>query len=123
MGCDRRSTCNCKLIYVEQHRNVQLRLGVHLLMKDHNSGDVKMVIKVLQSTIILMISLMTAVTLSEAQTERKTLDDSDNPLLIGKRDINKHQINFYSLDKEIALGRQLAAEVDHESKLVTDPIV
>jgi len=43
--------------------------------------------------------------------------------MIGKRDINKGQIDFYSLDKEVALGRQLAAEVDRESKFVTDPIV
>src|SRR5499433_1018152 len=57
------------------------------------------------------------------QTQQKRLDDNDNPLLIGKRDINKHQIDFYSLDKETALGRQLAAEVDRESKLVTDPII
>jgi predicted Zn-dependent protease len=57
------------------------------------------------------------------QTQQKPLDDKDNPLMIGKRDINKGQIDFYSLDKEVALGRQLAAEVDRESKFVTDPIV
>ena len=57
------------------------------------------------------------------QTELKPLDDKDNPLMIGKRNINKGQIDFYSIDKEVALGRQLAAEVDRESKFVTDPIV
>jgi predicted Zn-dependent protease len=57
------------------------------------------------------------------QTQQKPLDDKDNPLMIGKRNINKGQIDFYSLDKEVALGRQLAAEVDRESKFVTDPIV
>src|SRR5262249_56141943 len=35
------------------------------------------------------------------------LTDEQNPLLIGKRDINKHQLNFYSLQKEVALGQQL----------------
>ena len=29
---------------------------------------------------------------------------------IGARNINKGSVNFYSLDKEIAMGRQLAAE-------------
>jgi hypothetical protein len=48
----------------------------------------------------------------------KPLKNKDNPFLIGKRDINKGQINFYSLEKEIALGRQLAAQVDRESMLV-----
>jgi beta-barrel assembly-enhancing protease len=57
------------------------------------------------------------------QTQQKPLDDKDNPLMIGKRNINKGQIDFYSIDKEVALGRQLAAEVDRESKFVTDPIV
>src|SRR5262245_57273723 len=57
------------------------------------------------------------------QTQQKPLDDKNNPLMIGKRDINKGQIDFYSLEKEVALGRQLAAEVDRESKLITDPVL
>lgn len=59
---------------------------------------------------------------STAQPKEK-LDDKDNPLLIGKRDLNKGSINFYSLEKEVALGRQLAMEVDRESKLITDPFI
>jgi predicted Zn-dependent protease len=46
--------------------------------------------------------------------------DIDN---IGNRDINKHQINFMSYESEIAMGRQLAAEVEREVKLVDDPMV
>jgi len=46
--------------------------------------------------------------------------DIDN---IGNRNINKHQINFMSLESEIAMGRQLAAEVEREVKLVDDPMV
>jgi len=42
---------------------------------------------------------------------------------IGTRDINKHSINFISLDKEIAMGRQMAAEVEKEVKLVDDPVI
>jgi len=51
------------------------------------------------------------------------LGDKDNPLLIGKRDINKGSIDFYSLEREVKLGRQLAAEVDRTAKFVTDPII
>lgn len=51
------------------------------------------------------------------------LSDDENPLMIGKRDINRHQINFYSLNKEVALGRQLAAEVDRQGKFIDDPVV
>src|ERR1044072_7318056 len=51
------------------------------------------------------------------------LDDDENPTMIGKRNINKHQINFYSLDKEVALGRQVAAQVDQQAKFVDDPVI
>lgn len=51
------------------------------------------------------------------------LDDDENPTLIGKRNINKRQINFYSLNKEVALGRQISAEVDRQGKFIDDPVV
>jgi len=51
------------------------------------------------------------------------LDDDENPTMIGKRNVNKHQINFYSLDKEVALGRQVAAQVDQQAKFVDDPVI
>ena len=51
------------------------------------------------------------------------LSTKENPEFIGKRDINKGQMNFYSLDKEVALGRRLSAEVDREGKFVEDPVI
>ncbi|HYE72310.1 MAG TPA: M48 family metalloprotease, partial [Blastocatellia bacterium] len=57
------------------------------------------------------------------QNKSQALSDKENPELIGKRDINRHQLNFYSLDKEVALGRRISAEVDREGKFVEDPIV
>lgn len=42
---------------------------------------------------------------------------------IGNRDINKGSINLMSLDKEIALGRQLAAEVERTSRLVKNAAI
>jgi predicted Zn-dependent protease len=41
---------------------------------------------------------------------------------IGNRNVGKG-INFYSLEKEIGLGKQLAQEVERSSKLVDDPVV
>ena len=55
-------------------------------------------------------------------SNKAPLSEEENPELIGKRNINKHQINFYSFDKEVAVGRQFAAEVDREAKLVEDPL-
>lgn len=53
----------------------------------------------------------------------RKLSDKENPLMIGKRDINKGSLNFYSKDKEMAIGAQLAAELDRQLKFVTDPVV
>jgi predicted Zn-dependent protease len=41
---------------------------------------------------------------------------------IGNRSVGKG-INLYSLEREIALGKQLAQEVERSSKLIDDPVV
>ena len=51
---------------------------------------------------------------------KKKNSDVDN---IGNRNINKGSINFISLDKEIAMGRQLAAEIERQVKLIEDPTI
>jgi len=51
---------------------------------------------------------------------KKKNSDVEN---IGNRDINKGSINFFSLDKEIAMGRQLAAEIERQVKLNEDPTI
>ncbi len=55
-----------------------------------------------------------------AQKKMPKNSDIDN---IGSRDINKHSIDFMSYDKEIAMGRGMAAQVEREVKLVQDPMV
>src|SRR5579864_3637778 len=45
-----------------------------------------------------------------------------DPDAIGNRDVDKG-INFNSLEKEIALGKQLAQEVERQAKVVDDAIV
>jgi len=42
--------------------------------------------------------------------------------LIGQRDVG-NGVNFYSLDREMAVGRELSKQVEATSKLVTDPLV
>jgi hypothetical protein len=55
----------------------------------------------------------------------KPLSEKEDPRLIGKRKINGGIIASISggVDKEVALGRQLAAEVDREAKFVDDPVI
>src|SRR5439155_4546157 len=49
-------------------------------------------------------------------------DKKRDPNEIGNRDVGKG-INFYSIEREIALGKQLDDEERRQSKLVEDPIV
>ena len=53
---------------------------------------------------------------------KKPTDKKKDPDTIGDRDIGKG-VNFYSLDKEIGLGKQMAQEVERQAKIVDDPIV
>jgi beta-barrel assembly-enhancing protease len=56
----------------------------------------------------------------------KALSEKEDPRLIGKRNINKGILipkMAGGLDKEVALGRQLAAEVDREAKFIDDPVI
>ncbi len=52
-------------------------------------------------------------------SKNKPMDDPD---AIGNRDVGQG-VNFYSLAKEIALGRQLAQEVERQAKVITDPTI
>jgi predicted Zn-dependent protease len=49
-------------------------------------------------------------------------DKKNDPDEIGNRDVGKG-VNFYSLEKEIALGKQLAQEVERQAKIIDDPII
>jgi predicted Zn-dependent protease len=45
-----------------------------------------------------------------------------DPDEIGNRDVGKG-IDFYSIEKEIALGKQMAQEVERQAKIVDDPVI
>ena len=49
-------------------------------------------------------------------------DPKKDPEEIGNRDVGKG-VNFYSLEKEIALGKGLAQEVERQAKIIDDPII
>jgi beta-barrel assembly-enhancing protease len=60
---------------------------------------------------------------STSSSSSSKLSKKENPEFVGKRDINNNQINFYSIEKEIAIGNQLAAEVERQLKFVDDPVI
>ncbi len=55
----------------------------------------------------------------------KALSTNEDPDQIGKRNLNKGLVAKMSgsTEKEIKLGRELAAEVDRQSKFIDDPVV
>ena len=55
----------------------------------------------------------------------KPLSVDEDPAMIGKRKLNTGLISKMSMstEKEIELGRQLAAEVDRQAKFIDDPVI
>ncbi len=49
-------------------------------------------------------------------------DKKKDPDEIGNRDVGKG-LNWYSIEKEIALGKQLAQEVERQAKIIDDPVI
>src|ERR1039457_6488103 len=70
----------------------------------------------LLTTAILSIALATGASAADQKNKK------DDPTQIGGRDVGKC-LNFYSTDKEMAWGKQLADEVARESKIDDDPIL
>jgi predicted Zn-dependent protease len=58
----------------------------------------------------------------DADKKRKPKNEKEDVEAIGERDVGKG-MNFYSLEKEISLGKQLAQDVERNSKIVDDPII
>jgi predicted Zn-dependent protease len=55
-------------------------------------------------------------------TKKPAKKPKEDPGEIGNRDVGKG-VNLYSLEKEIALGKQLATEVEKNAKIITDPTI
>ena len=56
------------------------------------------------------------------QTQVNPKNSKEDVEAIGNRNVGKG-INFYSLEREIAIGKQLAQEVERSAKLIDDPVV
>jgi beta-barrel assembly-enhancing protease len=72
----------------------------------------------MRSRFAIVLTVAFAVALARADDQKK----KDDPSQIGNRDVGKG-INFYSLEREMALGKQLAQEVAREAKINSDPIL
>ncbi len=71
---------------------------------------------------ILLPSLFVGPAFAQSQTPSK----NEDPDQIGNRDVGKGTIKdpiFYSVEKEISIGKQMAMEVERQAKIVDDPII
>jgi len=66
----------------------------------------------------LSVGLLFSPALVAAKDKNKKIDTD----AIGNRDVGKG-LNFYSLEKEIALGKSMAQEVERQAKVIEDPII
>src|ERR1035438_1981186 len=68
----------------------------------------------LSSVLLLSYSLLSVPVFAD--------DKNKNPDAIGDRDVGKG-VNFYSIEKEIALGKGLAQQVERQAKIIDEPVI
>jgi predicted Zn-dependent protease len=68
--------------------------------------------------LVCLLGVAAGVAFGQDSTRKK----KDDPAQIGNRDVGKG-VNIYSLEKEMALGKQLAEEVQRQAKVVEDPLI
>src|ERR1035437_2990924 len=68
------------------------------------------------------LACLLAVVASRGFAQDSGRKKKDDPAQIGSRDVGKG-VNFYTLEKEMALGKQLAEEVRRQAKVVEDPLI
>jgi predicted Zn-dependent protease len=64
------------------------------------------------------LAALFAISFSAPAADKKKKDPDE----IGNRDVGKG-VNLYSIDKEIALGKGLAQDVERQSKIIDEPVI
>ena len=82
---------------------------------------------ILGLTLSLAVAMPPSLAQEQAPTEKKTTEKKKKPSkkdvdAIGERDVGKG-MNWYSIEKEIALGKGLAQEIERQAKIVDDPVI
>ena len=73
--------------------------------------------RLLSASVVLLVILALA-----APTALLATDPEKDPDQIGNRNVSG-KVNFYSLEKEMALGKALAADVERQAKVISDPVI
>src|SRR5580698_4261721 len=69
-----------------------------------------------------ILVLAVSIQLPAFANDKKPKDPKRDPTEIGDRNVSKG-LNFYTVDQELALGKQLSLEVEKQARIVDDPIV
>ena len=77
---------------------------------------------VMERLVVALLSLALALPTYAADKEDKNKGGKKDPDAIGEREVDGG-INFYSLEKEIALGKSMAQQVERNSRIIDDPII
>jgi len=74
--------------------------------------------------VIALVAVLTLLVPAQlpAADDEKDLPARKDPDQIGNRDVARG-VNWYSIEKEIAMGKQYAQEVERQAKLVDDPVI
>ncbi len=75
-----------------------------------------------RSSVSLTLAILLTVPLSAFSADNKEKNAKADPDAIGDRNV-AGKVNFYSLEKEIALGKQLAQQVERQEKVINDPVI
>src|ERR1700747_701642 len=65
-----------------------------------------------------LVAIGSLLSLSVYAGDKKEKDPDE----IGNRDVGKG-VNWYSIEKEIAIGKQLAQQVERQAKIIDDPVI
>jgi predicted Zn-dependent protease len=76
-----------------------------------------------RTQVLAVLALIVALATSASAEKKKKKPKNADIENIGVRNINKGSLNFISLEKEISMGREMATEVEKESKLIDDPAI
>ena len=75
-----------------------------------------------QRTGLLSLALLSLASLAAPCAIAKDKNPEHDPDQIGNRDVGKG-VNFYSVEREIGLGKQMAQETERQAKMVDDSVV
>ncbi|MBH00055.1 MAG: peptidase M48 [Solibacterales bacterium] len=81
-----------------------------------------MTLRTVATFLVLVLASSPTVTAKSNDSKRKPKNKKQDVEAIGDRDVGKG-VNFYSIEKEIALGKKMAQDIERQAKIVDDPII